>query len=76
MATLSKLRSGEVYNYDTAPEFYAVADPFGRLLAKQTGAIRITASQIIAAAQAQGPAMTELRPARLHSAVMIAGPGV
>jgi hypothetical protein len=30
-----------------------VADPFGRLLAKQTGAIRIAASQIIAAAQAQ-----------------------
>ncbi len=42
-----------VYNCDTAPEFYAVADPFGRLLAKQTGAIRIAASQIIAAAQAQ-----------------------
>jgi hypothetical protein len=42
-----------VYNCDTAPELYAVADPFGRLLAKQTGAIRIAASQIIAAAQAQ-----------------------
>ena len=42
-----------VYNCDTVPEFYPVPDPFGRLLAKQTGAIRIPASQVIAAAEAR-----------------------
>lgn len=39
-----------VYDCETMPQLYRVPDPFGRLLAKQTGAVRIKASEIIAAA--------------------------
>lgn len=40
-----------VYHCDTVPILYRVPNPFGRLLAKQTGAVRINASEIIKAAQ-------------------------
>lgn len=40
-----------VYDCETVPQLYRVADPFGRLLAKQTGAVRIKAGEIIAAAE-------------------------
>jgi len=40
-----------VYNCDTVPQLYRVPDPFGRLLARQTGAVRINASDVIAAAE-------------------------
>ena len=40
-----------VYNCDTAPVWYRVADPFGKLVAKQTGSVRINASEIIKAAE-------------------------
>ena len=43
-----------VYDCDTAPQLYRVADPFGNLLAKQTGAVRIKASDIITASQTAG----------------------
>lgn len=39
-----------VYHCETVPQLYRVADPFGRLLAKQTGAVRIKASEVVAAA--------------------------
>ncbi len=39
-----------VYDCDTTPTLYRVPDPFGRLLARQTGAVRINASDVIAAA--------------------------
>lgn len=39
-----------VYNCDTVPQLYRVPDPFGRLLARQTGAVRINASDIMTAA--------------------------
>lgn len=42
-----------VYNCDTTPEAYTILDPFGNLLARLTGAVRIPASQVIAAALAQ-----------------------
>jgi hypothetical protein len=38
-----------VYDCDTTPTLYRVPDPFGRLLARQTGAVRIKASDVIAA---------------------------
>ena len=40
-----------VYNCDTVPQLYRVPDPFGRLLARQTGAVRIKASEVMAAAE-------------------------
>ena len=40
-----------VYHYDTVPQLYRVPDPFGRLLARQTGAVRIRASDVMAAAE-------------------------
>lgn len=40
-----------VYHCDTVPALYRVPNPFGRLLAKQTGAVRINASEIINAAE-------------------------
>ena len=39
-----------VYHCDTTPTLYRVSDPFGRLLARKTGAVRINASDVIAAA--------------------------
>jgi len=39
-----------VYRCDTTPTLYQVPDPFRRLLARQTGAVRINASDVIAAA--------------------------
>jgi hypothetical protein len=39
-----------VYNCDTVPTLHRVADPFGRVLARETGSIRINASEIMAAA--------------------------
>jgi hypothetical protein len=40
-----------VYNCSTVPTLYRVPDPFGRLIAEQTGAVRINAAQIKAAAE-------------------------
>lgn len=40
-----------VFDCDTTPAPYHVPDPFGRLLARQTGAVRINASDVIAAAE-------------------------
>lgn len=40
-----------VYNCATTPILYRIADPFGRLVAQQTGAVRITTSQIKANAE-------------------------
>ena len=40
-----------VYHCDTVPQLYRVPDPFGRLLARETGAVRITASEVLAAAE-------------------------
>jgi hypothetical protein len=40
-----------VYHCDTAPQLYRVPNPFGRLLARQTGAVRIKASDVMAAAE-------------------------
>ena len=40
-----------VYDCDAAPQLYRVPDPFGNLLARQTGAVRIKASEIINASQ-------------------------
>ncbi|MCR4407537.1 MAG: DUF3883 domain-containing protein [Anaerolineae bacterium] len=40
-----------VYNCDTVPQLYRVPDPFGRLLAHRTGAVRIKASEIMAATE-------------------------
>ena len=39
-----------VYDCDTAPVLHRVPDPFGNLLARQTGTVRINASDVIAAA--------------------------
>jgi hypothetical protein len=39
------------YDCDTVPRLYRVPDPFGRLLARATGAVRIKASDVMAAAQ-------------------------
>ena len=43
-----------VYDCDTTPELYRVPDPFGNLLARQTGTVYIHASDILSAAQARG----------------------
>lgn len=40
-----------VYYCDAVPQLYQVSDPFGRLVAQQTGAVRIKSSDIIAAAE-------------------------
>ena len=40
-----------VYHCETVPQLYRVPDPFGRLLARETGAVRIQASEIVAAAE-------------------------
>jgi hypothetical protein len=40
-----------VYQCDTLPTIYRVPNPFGTLLAKQTGSVRINASEIIKAAK-------------------------
>jgi hypothetical protein len=40
-----------VYHCDTAPTLYRVPNPFGNLFARQTGAVRINASEIIKAAE-------------------------
>jgi superfamily II DNA or RNA helicase len=40
-----------VYHCDTTPTLYQVPDPFGRLLARQTGAVRIKSSDVMAAAE-------------------------
>ncbi|MBC8249093.1 MAG: DUF3883 domain-containing protein [Anaerolineales bacterium] len=40
-----------VYDCDTTPRLYRVPDPFGCLLARQTGAVRINASDVIAASE-------------------------
>lgn len=39
------------YECDAVPAPYRVSDPFGRLLARQTSAVRINASDVIAAAE-------------------------
>jgi hypothetical protein len=39
------------YHCDTVPQLYRVPDPFGRLLAHATGAVRINAREVMAAAQ-------------------------
>lgn len=44
-----------VYHCDTVPKLYRVADPFGRLLARQTGAVRIKASDVMVAAESSLP---------------------
>jgi hypothetical protein len=41
-----------VYDCEAVPWLYRVPDPFGRLLARATGAVRIKASDVMAAAQA------------------------
>jgi len=46
-----------VYHCDTTPTLYQAPDPFGRLLARQTGAVRINASDVIAASESP-PAST------------------
>jgi len=38
-----------VYHCETVPELYRVPDPFGRLLARETGSVRIKASDVMAA---------------------------
>jgi len=40
-----------VYHCDTVPQLYRVPDPFGRLLARQMGLVRIKASDVMAAAE-------------------------
>jgi hypothetical protein len=40
-----------VYDCEAAPALYRVPDPFGRLVARQTGAVRINAGEIVAAAE-------------------------
>jgi superfamily II DNA or RNA helicase len=40
-----------VYDCDTAPTLHRVPDPFGNLLARQTGAVRISVSDVLAASQ-------------------------
>ena len=40
-----------VYDCDAAPTLHRVPDPFGRLLARQTGAVRIKASDVLSAAE-------------------------
>jgi len=37
--------------FEPGPQLYRVPDPFGRLLARETGAVRITASEVLAAAE-------------------------
>jgi hypothetical protein len=44
-----------VYDCETVPALYRVPDPFGRLLAQQTGAVRISAGQVMAAAELPFP---------------------
>ena len=39
-----------VYHCDVVPQLYQVPDPFGRLVARQTGAVYIRSSDVIAAA--------------------------
>jgi len=39
-----------VYDCDTTPTLYRVPDPFGNLLARRTGAVRIAAGDVLAAA--------------------------
>ncbi len=39
------------YHCETVPVLYRVPDPFGRLLARQTGAVRIQANEVLAAAE-------------------------
>jgi hypothetical protein len=39
------------YNCGTVPVLYRVPDPFGTLLARQTGAVRINSGDIMAAAE-------------------------
>ncbi len=39
-----------VYDCETTPTLYQVPDPFGRLLARQTGAVRINAGEVMNAA--------------------------
>ncbi len=39
------------YHCDTVPHLYRVPDPFGRVLARQTGAVRINARDVMAAAK-------------------------
>lgn len=40
-----------VYHCDAVPKLYQVPDPFGRLLARRTGAMRIKAGDVMAAAE-------------------------
>jgi hypothetical protein len=40
-----------VYNCDAVPQLYRVPDPFGNLIAKQTGAVRINMSEIVKASE-------------------------
>jgi superfamily II DNA or RNA helicase len=40
-----------VYHCDAVPQLYRVPDPFGRLVARQTGAVRIKAGEILGAAE-------------------------
>jgi len=40
-----------VYHCDTVPQLYRVPDPFGRLLARRTGAVRLKSSEVMAAAE-------------------------
>ena len=43
-----------VYDCETVPVLYRVPDPFARLLGRQTGAVRINAGDILAAAEGIG----------------------
>lgn len=40
-----------VYHCNTVPQLYRVPDPFGRLLGRATGAVRIRAGEVMAAAK-------------------------
>jgi hypothetical protein len=44
-----------VYNCDTVPSLYRVPDPFGRLVARQVGSVRISASDIMQASEEGDP---------------------
>jgi len=40
-----------VYHCDAVPKLYRVSDPFGRILARRAGTVRIKASDVMAAAE-------------------------
>ncbi|UCC63636.1 MAG: DUF3883 domain-containing protein [Anaerolineae bacterium] len=49
-----------VYHCDTVPQLYRVPDPFRRLLARATGAVRINARDVMAAAEFPPPALPRI----------------